>query len=250
MGMHSSNGAAVAEIAGAEVPDVLTIRARLAQLPAALRQSDMILPHSSSPASPSSAFSTASRRFNPQSDHDVTLLNMMERLDCGYVIVDQHRKILETNSAAFRMLDRDDCSVAGSYLPSPHVLQELLERGRIRLQAGSLVWIATSLKRGFTVALDHVQDFTTDQTSIVILLNLDIFPTPNPKTLKQLFGLTFAEARLAFHLAQGSTPNEIARILRVSRTTVRSQLGSIFSKTHTKRQAALVALLGRVAVLP
>jgi DNA-binding CsgD family transcriptional regulator len=114
---------------------------------------------------------------------------------------------------------------------------------------GALIWIATSCERGIAVALDQFNDFTTDRTTTIALLDLDIFPAPNPTTLKRLFGLTFAEARLAFHLAQGKTPNEIAKILRVSRATIGSQLGAIFSKTHTKRQAALVALLGRIAVL-
>lgn len=197
-----------------------------------------------------SAFAPEPHDVDRQGGHEVTILTLIERLGCGCVIVDEYRRIIEANAVAQRILDRADGSTTDSSTRYQYVLSELLERGGVRLKAGSLIWIATSIKRGVTVALDHVHHFTTDRMSIIVLLDLDTFPTPNPTTLKLLFGLTFAEARLAFHLAQGRTPNEIAKILRVSRTTVRSQLGAIFSKTHTKRQATLVALLGRIAVLP
>jgi DNA-binding CsgD family transcriptional regulator len=65
-----------------------------------------------------------------------------------------------------------------------------------------------------------------------------------------MFGLTAAETRLAASIAQGTAPTDLARQLQISRTTVRSQLASIFAKTHTRRQAELVALLARASILP
>jgi DNA-binding CsgD family transcriptional regulator len=65
-----------------------------------------------------------------------------------------------------------------------------------------------------------------------------------------LFGFTAAETKLALELARGNNLIDIARSRRLSRTTVRSQLASLFVKTQTRRQADLIALLGRLAVLP
>ena len=65
-----------------------------------------------------------------------------------------------------------------------------------------------------------------------------------------MFGLTPAEIRLALELAQGGILADIAQRRRLSRTTVRSQLASVFSKTQTTRQAELVQLLNRIAILP
>jgi DNA-binding CsgD family transcriptional regulator len=65
-----------------------------------------------------------------------------------------------------------------------------------------------------------------------------------------MFGLTKAELKLASAIASGFTPTDLAREWRISRATVRSQLASIFAKTHTHRQAELVALLARVSLLP
>lgn len=175
---------------------------------------------------------------------------MAQRMGWGYVVVNQGQQIVAINPAALRILEREEQPCASSPLRHQHALQKLLERGKIRFPIGTLAWIATSLNRSFTATLDQVRDFTSDPVSVALLLDLDAFPTPNPETLRQLFGLTSAEARLAVHLAQGRTTDEIAAILRVCPTTVRSQLAAVFAKTQTNRQAALVALLARVAVLP
>jgi len=85
---------------------------------------------------------------------------------------------------------------------------------------------------------------------VVILIDLGVTPRPTPSALQKIFGLTSAEARLAVELASGKTPDEIADDTHVSVGTVRKQLASVFAKTDTHRQAELVALLARVAILP
>ncbi|MBI1815373.1 MAG: helix-turn-helix transcriptional regulator [Deltaproteobacteria bacterium] len=61
--------------------------------------------------------------------------------------------------------------------------------------------------------------------------------------LRQWFGLTPAEARLAVVLAQGHSLAEGLDRLGVGVNTARTQLKAIFGKTGTKRQAELVRLL-------
>ena len=177
------------------------------------------------------------------------IATMLERVECAYLVIDQDQRIVEANAAAQRMLD-NAVGPTGDNSHRYQFVRETINRCKIGLKFGSLIWIATSGNRGITSLLAQVDDFAADQTITVLLLDLDVFSAPNPDTLKRLFGLTFAECRLAFHLAQGRTPKEVATLLGVSRATVGSQLGAVFSKTHTKRQAELVALLGRIAVLP
>ena len=57
------------------------------------------------------------------------------------------------------------------------------------------------------------------------------------------FGLTPAEARLAFHLVAGETLRSAAIKLSITYETARSQLKSIFKKTGTCRQAELVIVI-------
>ena len=61
--------------------------------------------------------------------------------------------------------------------------------------------------------------------------------------LRAAFGLSKAEARLAFYLAAGASLASMADAFDVKLTTIRSQLQQVFSKTGTGRQAELVALL-------
>jgi DNA-binding CsgD family transcriptional regulator len=65
-------------------------------------------------------------------------------------------------------------------------------------------------------------------------------------TLRRLFGLTFAETRVALLVGRGISPKEAAERLDVSWYTVRAQLRQIFAKTGAKRQSALVDVLARL----
>ncbi len=67
--------------------------------------------------------------------------------------------------------------------------------------------------------------------------------------LKQLYGLTQAEARLAVTLLEGKSLGDAAELHQVGQETVRSQVKSIFQKTGTKRQGELVQLLASIADL-
>jgi len=75
------------------------------------------------------------------------------------------------------------------------------------------------------------------------------FPVPSEARLRELFGLTAAEARFAQLLASGDSAEEVAETLGIKLTTARSKLAVIFSKTQTRRQTKLVALLSRIAHL-
>jgi len=65
----------------------------------------------------------------------------------------------------------------------------------------------------------------------------------HPEVLARLYDLTPAEAILAEGLANGRDLNNLSGELGVSRNTLRSQLQSVFSKTHTNRQAELVKMI-------
>jgi DNA-binding CsgD family transcriptional regulator len=72
---------------------------------------------------------------------------------------------------------------------------------------------------------------------------------PNAETLRTVFDLTHAEARIAQSLARGESLEEIAQRLDIRMSTARTQLASIFAKTSTCRQGKLVAILSRLAHL-
>lgn len=63
--------------------------------------------------------------------------------------------------------------------------------------------------------------------------------------LRELFGLTPAEATVAVRIGDGRTIEDIAAGLKISLNTARSHLKSIYLKTGTNRQSQLTALLIR-----
>ena len=71
---------------------------------------------------------------------------------------------------------------------------------------------------------------------------------PPEEVLHSLFGLTPAECRVALLLTDGHSVPTIADMIGVKRSTLKSQLSSIYLKTSTSRQSELLRLLQRFSV--
>ncbi len=67
--------------------------------------------------------------------------------------------------------------------------------------------------------------------------------------LMDFFGLSRAEARLARAISHGDSVEDYARDQGLRLPTVRTQLSSVFNKTGTDRQAALVRLIASIPVV-
>lgn len=78
---------------------------------------------------------------------------------------------------------------------------------------------------------------------ILVVSDTDAQRSHSAATLRTVFNLTAAEARLATAMGNGRDVEAYAGSVGVSKETVRNQLKSIFLKTNTGRQAELVALL-------
>ena len=87
-------------------------------------------------------------------------------------------------------------------------------------------------------------------TAIIFITDPERKPWMPMEWLRQLYGLTPAEARLAQLLASGSSLKEASEQLEVAMSTVRSQLNSVFAKTNTNRQSELMQLLLMSPTLP
>ncbi len=66
-------------------------------------------------------------------------------------------------------------------------------------------------------------------------------------TLRDLFGLTRSEARLALALFGGDSLSQAAQRQGIRLNTAKVHLASVFDKTGVNRQGALIALLTRYA---
>lgn len=70
---------------------------------------------------------------------------------------------------------------------------------------------------------------------------------PDPQVLRDVLGLTMAEARLASVLNRGLSLVDAARQLGIAHNTAKVQLRSVFAKTGVNRQAQLVSLLATLS---
>lgn len=82
--------------------------------------------------------------------------------------------------------------------------------------------------------------------AFIVLVDPEERRRPPEAALRDIFGLTVAEARLAARLACGEALEAIADDLNVAKETARFHLKRIFAKTGVRRQAELVALFARL----
>ena len=85
--------------------------------------------------------------------------------------------------------------------------------------------------------------FNDHVCAAIFISNPDHSKPSLAKALRQLYGLTQAEAEVLKNIADGMPLSAITETRRVSMNTARTQLKSIMQKTGTKRQAELVRLV-------
>jgi DNA-binding CsgD family transcriptional regulator len=79
--------------------------------------------------------------------------------------------------------------------------------------------------------------------AIVFISDPEQKPTLRSNALRELYGLTQAETRLALSLLDGRSLIKTADSIGVAHETVRSQVKSVLHKTGTRRQGELTRLL-------
>ncbi len=182
----------------------------------------------------------------------------LDALRCGVVLVDTHAAILHANSAAERMLRKDDSPIqasGGKFLAkAPSAAREL--RAAINLATKDEASIGkTGLAIGLTEAGEapifaHVLPLTGSdlrtrlQPAAIAAVFIGVPHTDQDAaaTTAAAFGLTPAETRVLASLLGGRTLAATAATLGIAATTAKSHLENIFSKTGVSRQADLMRL--------
>ncbi len=185
------------------------------------------------------------------------LLEALDRMGYGGILLDTFGQVLLINHAATRILqenapgdDRPSGSDAGEALKA---LLRFDASARLTMKDDAWVVIRRDETGERPLVLHTVpiiNQALAGPQMILIIVDLWAHPHLVPATLQKIFGLTPAEAKLAIEIAHGQTLDDIAAEHRVSPATARKQLASVLSKTYTHRQAELVALLVRASILP
>lgn len=183
-------------------------------------------------------------------------LQTLDRMSEGWIVLGSDASVLATNRSAQRILERGDTlRLEGGRLATTESapterLRQLLARatdsrgeaagGEIELTSRSgeaLRAVSSPLRAGEHGARSGLS------AAVLFVGAPDHGSEQSPHRLRESYGLTHAEARVAGRLAEGQRLSEIARDLGISINTVRGHLKQVFAKTGTHRQAELVRLV-------
>ncbi len=177
---------------------------------------------------------------------------VLNALGFPVLVLDFSRNLIMANSAGHHWLAQPDCPLAGKRAPDIQTnVRALLDRASgVHAVARSTGFYlpATATSAGeylLALPLREPNRHVADGPGNVMLLiqRAGWSPLPARQVLSDLFRLTAAELRLLEALARVHQLPAAADQLGVSVETARSQLKSVFSKTGTRNQSELAALI-------
>lgn len=184
---------------------------------------------------------------------------ILEQSATGVVLIDERGRAAFINRAARAMAaERDGFVVVGDTIKLMHpkqqgVLQRLIDgatgklAGTSAARGGVMRWPRKSGKQDYAVTVGSTPMSINypfrERAAFVVVTDPTEHPASPDDLLRMFFELSDAELRVARHVMQGHSPEQIAALLDVRLSTVRWHLASLFRKTGTSRQDELVRAL-------
>ncbi|HEY3800575.1 MAG TPA: helix-turn-helix transcriptional regulator [Caulobacteraceae bacterium] len=186
------------------------------------------------------------------------LADVLDRSVHGVLLLSDDGRVAHANLLAQRLLrEPEGLAMVGQRLTVTRAdearrLEALIGHAAGPMRAGGSMSVATpsrTLPLSLTVAPLRSRRISAVRAPsvLVCVTDLEAGVSLPEQRLRDLFGLTAAETRLALAMFEGLAPREAAERFGVSPHTVHAQLGRIFEKTGAKRQADLVRLMMRAA---
>jgi DNA-binding CsgD family transcriptional regulator len=187
----------------------------------------------------------------------------LARIDVGVFALDSLGRVLFSNSSGQRLVG-DVIELENGHLRIRHdAAQKAFEREIARSMLGGLNNLTVHSKPIIAQSVSSAQryvfyllplaspaqlseEFLTRTRAILLAVEQKISEPADPTLVRDVFGLTLGEARVAALVGSGVTLDDAAVRLGVAKETVRSLLKGVFRKLGVSRQAELVALLARM----
>ena len=185
----------------------------------------------------------------------------LDQADTGIVLLDEHGCCAFVNRAGKQLLDQQDGllfsknRLLASHPQECSVLEELLRRAVAGIKrkkdiGGGTLRITRQHGRSLHI---RIAPFPSEHSpggsrfaAIALIGDPERAQRLPFETMRSVYGLTPAEAKLALLLLEGKSISEAAHENEVTKDTVRSQVKSIFLKTGTRRQGELIGLLASI----
>ena len=191
----------------------------------------------------------------------LALMKALSQLSCGIFLLSNSLKVIHQNEAAKKLLggelqlNENTLHVIGKqkdvFIRSCQKCSLLTDTSNTEYNSNPII-IRSPNKKSIILYIMPVypRSFSDVLFASVQLLILAIEHSKsepiNPPLIRDLLGLTLAEARLASLIGSGQSPRTAADNLNISESTARTVLKRIFSKTGVSRQSELAALLSNI----
>ncbi|KAB2680903.1 response regulator [Brucella pseudintermedia] len=191
-------------------------------------------------------------------DGEVTLAALaaaLDRLSIGIFLLEETGEVRMTNEAGRQLIGKaDGLSLASTglttrFAKSAQSLKAAL--ATVLRDTGASQTLAVERGEGnpLVLQLSSVSlPGSNSRHAIALVVDPDKQADISAEVLVSLFGCTSAEARLAAALVAGKRLEDIGEEFGVKQTTLTFHLQNLFQKTHTHRQADLIALLIRATI--
>jgi DNA-binding NarL/FixJ family response regulator len=189
--------------------------------------------------------------------HRDAVRTALDHFPVGVVLLSEDRRVFLVNRAAAEILAEDDGlrlhdqSLRGRTAQETKKLQDLIaEAASPAAQSAPPRGLSIARRRGRALSVMAAPNRAADpkggrrKASVVLFVcDSDRQMDASEAVLQPLYGLSPAEARVAWGLMQGKSLEEICTQAGVSINTGRSQLKRVLEKTGTRRQGELIRLL-------
>lgn len=180
-----------------------------------------------------------------------SLLHVLDEVDQGVVLLQSDGQVVHMNACAGMLLGEQDTvrMVRGrlEFASFEHGEQfRALARTHVQLARSRTVYLRLQ-GRGdqvFHAALMRLPDDIAGSHRLALFIKRQQGGGAPAAALRELYGLTRAEAELASAMADGQSVGELAEARAVSVHTVRAQLKAVLQKLGVRRQAEVVQIVG------
>ncbi len=227
--------------------------------PGVSSQCNRLLPHLAKAIEINRPFALLEARYR-------AVLEVLDRLQLGVILLGQDQSLWLKNEAADRILEhRDSIGIdhRGKLIGKGATVAKILDdcfsgltgnadlsvpkSVRCRLPRGEVTGVVGD---AYIADISRLNNDELDSRSgfVMILVDPDRSGIVNLTSLASLFGLTRSEAAVCELVVKGYTNNEIADSRNVSPETVITQVKSLFAKTNSHRRGDLVHLAHSVNI--
>ena len=124
-------------------------------------------------------------------DYRSLLLNTLDRIGCGGLILDRNQKLISANAVAVEILKRRNLPTEGSSFTS--AVEELLRSLSASSAHDEAAWVTAWRDYEQPLAVFRVPSNEANHV-ILVLVDIQTRLQPNARVLRQMFGLTSAKS--------------------------------------------------------